>query len=593
MFILDASTNINKEVAPQIAFATAVGQTISSAEYVSVEYDLMIESSSGVDENSSYGNWQEALRNSGWGWDGHWVGALGGSYNTYTHMSFAIPNNATTYHWLTLALQGTTNYSTNVIGYIDNFVINPFQNPLWAGRFTNASDVGTWGSGQRASLSHGSLEAGGGSPAGSLQVDVAYDDSNTGWQEGLATYQLNFSPSRYTYAAFDLYVENPNNLTGFGIVQLFLNTGGWTFCGSVGVNTNHVGKWTHVEFAVPSSTTASQLIFQFGGGMTNGLRYYLDNIKLYKPDLPPTVAIQKAGQSGVQITFPPGSDQWTRDAIASPVDTGVMWSGSSPVTYSFTIADFPPLVNEGFEAHLFIVNGDTVSTGDQTYGGVDWNAADLVRMMVHSTTNGDYLAMFSWKTNRPGNNPIEDVIHRPAYLTNTQILGTWSLTFTDNTNITMSGPGGISTNFTIPEEAVLNSFNPVTSFLQFGFHKNDNENNGHNDGRSGTFSRVQKTGGAFVFDDTFNGQTLTNNYAWRKTSQSNVQHIPPGTGWFFNWTLPADAFTPQSAPTITGPWGDAGVTNIYQSGPKMFGIIPTSALPPGPNAFFRLYRPAP
>ena len=114
MFVLDASNPENKEVAPQVDFATAFGTTIKSSDYLSIEYDLLIDPASGQDENLTYGNWQEVLRDASWGWDNHWVGALTPDYTAWTHMKFAMPNNGKTYPYLTLALQGTTNYSGSV-----------------------------------------------------------------------------------------------------------------------------------------------------------------------------------------------------------------------------------------------------------------------------------------------------------------------------------------------------------------------------------------------------------------------------------------------------------------------------------------------
>jgi hypothetical protein len=155
----------------------------------------------------------------------------------------------------------------------------------------------------------------------------------------------------------------------------------------------------------------------------------------------------------------------------------------------------------------------------------------------------------------------------------------------------MSRPGGISTNFTIPEGAVNNNFSPAMSFLQFGFHKNDNENNGHNNGISGVFNRVTKVGGEFEFDDTFNGPTLTNNYVWRKSLAAAVTHVPIGTAWWINWTLPADGYSMVSSATVSGPYYDASVTNTYQSGAMMYGAVPAAALPAENAAFFGLTHP--
>lgn len=333
-------------------------------------------------------------------------------------------------------------------------------------------------------------------------------------------------------------------------------------------------------------------------GHTNTVIFWMDNIWFELnpdtgPPVPPTASFRKAGPSGVEITMDDNGSQWQRDAIASPATPGnCFWNGygSTPVTYSFTIADFPdPAAHAGFEAHMYIVNGDTTGAGDQTYGGCDWNAADIAIVSIQAG-GGGYDAQFQMKTNRPNNNPLNDVTNIPAVLHTTSILGTWSLSFSYNTNVTLSGPGGFSTNFFIGEDAVVNNFSPAASFLQFGFHKNDGANDGHNNGISGTYSRIQKTGGDFVFDDTFNGATYTNNYAWRKTSASAVQHVAPGTALFAEWTVPADQFYLQKASAITGPWSNGGATSTYQSGGKIHAVLPASAVPAGNAGFFRVIK---
>src|ERR1051326_4262430 len=165
------------------------------------------------------------------------------------------------------------------------------------------------------------------------------------------------------------------------------------------------------------------------------------------------------------------------------------------------------------------------------------------------------------------------------------------VTFTDLTHGTVTGAGISATNFTLPDDSHSFSFSPFVSYLQFGTFKNDGANDGHNNQSSGTFSRIQFTGGAYPIDDIFNGAGLTNNYNWRVTNPNAVTYVPPGTAWWINWTLPADGFTVESAPTVVGPWANASVTNVYQSGATMSGAVPVEALP-GPNAFFRLSRPS-
>lgn len=592
--VLSAADAANKEIGP---LADPLATPFSSADYVTVEYDMMVDPASGYDATGSYGNWQEILRDANWSWESHWVGALYGSYSTWTHMKFAVPNNAKNYPRLGFALQGTAPYSGDVTVYIDNLVISPFVNPLVVGTFKDDTEVPNWGASGRATLSFSTKDAAGSPQSGSLKADVAYDASNTGWQEGLATYNVSFSPTRYTYLAFDLFVENPDNLTGLGIVNLFLNTGGWTSVGTVNVNAGMVGTWTHVELPLPSSVaSANGLIFQFGGGMTAPLTYYLDNVKIYKPITPPSIALKKAGSPGVQIAMNDNGNQWQRDAIVTPSAAGpFFWplQGTYPVTYSYTIGSFPDAAKHpGFEAHMYLVNGDTDdNTGyNQTYGGADWNVADILMFRVENSPGGGAICRVDWKTNLHNANPPGDVLYHPVVVNGPTVVGTWNLTFTDNTHATVTGPGITATNFTLPDDAVTFNFSPSSSYIQFGFFKNDGANDGHNNQTSGTFSRVHFNGTVYPIDDSFNGATLTNNYVWRVTSPTAVTYVPPGTAWWVNWTLPADGFSVQSAPSVLGPWGDASVTNTYQSGAMMYGAVPGAAAD-GPNWFFRLARP--
>ncbi len=569
---------------------------ISSADYVTVEYDLLLDPASGVDANSAYGNWQEVLRDASWSWDSHWVGALNSGHMAWTRMKFAVPNVAKTFTRLGFQLQGTAPYSGDLTYYIDNLVILPYENPLVLATFADAAESAAWTAGGLATLSHAALDADGSASSGSLKVEAAYNPDNTGWQESFAIYNFPFSPARYTYLAFDVYLENPNNLTGFGIANMF--TLGWKNMGTVNFNANNVGKWTHYELPIPAGTdfqSADGLRIQLGGGMTAPLIYYIDNIRLYKPITAPTIGLTKAGSAGVQITMDDNASQWQREAISTPAEadaTSFFWTWQSfPVTYSFTISGFPEQAKHpGYEAHMYIVNGDTVS-GNQTYGGADWNAADIFMFRVENGNAGGVVARIDWKTNLPAANPPADAVYHPVNVTGPTAIGTWTLTFTDQTHGTVTGPGIDPVAFTMPEDVVYSNFSPSRSFMQFGFFKNDGANDGHNNQASGTFSAVRFTGLTFPFDDKFDGTSLTSNYAWRVTRSSAVAFVPPGTGWWVNWTLPADGYFVESAPAIDGPWGDAGLTSTNQSGAMMFGPVPTSALPSTEATFFRLTKP--
>jgi len=426
----------------------------------------------------------------------------------------------------------------------------------------------------------------------------------------------------YTNLSLDIRVDPSSgqrkNNNDYGWIEIGLVTDGWGqiyFPGrALPLAAN--GVWTHFDYPLnPALGNIDKVVGYFikmwsDGGHTNSLIFNVDNFMITKPTAPvvippPTMAIAKAGLSGVEITMDNNSAQWQRDGISTPSGGGpYLWTsqGAYPVAYSLTIADFPDIAKHaGFEAHLYIANGDTSTAGDQTSGSPDWNVPDIFILRIENrvdtwlTTNGTTIttnfahhatAQIQWKTNYPGANStnVPVVVDAPS------ALGTWTVTFTDSTNGTLTGPGVTATNFTLPADAVLNNFSPATSFVQFGMFKDDGPNDGHNNQAHGTFSHVKFTGVAAPFEDDFSGPTLTNKYEWRKTSASAVQHIPPGTAWMVDWTLPAQEFNAQIAAALAGPWTNAVFSTTYQAGSKVHGMVAQAVLPAGNTAYFRLLK---
>jgi hypothetical protein len=323
-------------------------------------------------------------------------------------------------------------------------------------------------------------------------------------------------------------------------------------------------------------------------GHTNTVVFWLDNIWFEwntntAPTPPPTIGIAKAGPVGVQITADDKGDQWQRNAISTPSGGGpYLWTsqGGYPVSYSCTIADFPDITaHPGFEAHMYLVNGDTAGTGNETSGAPDWGVPDLLIFRVENAAAGGVTAQVQWKTNYPNANAT----NIPALLNGPTAVGTWTLTFTGPTTGSLSGPGITTTNFTLPGDAVTNNFSPTTSFVQFGMFKNDGAGDGHNNNAHGTYNHVQLQAppSGQSFDDDFSGPTLTSKYAWRATSASAVQHIPAGTAWMVDWTIPYAGFNPVNASSILGPWSPVTFTRTYQSASKVHGLLPQTSLPSG------------
>jgi hypothetical protein len=481
-----------------------------------------------------------------------------------------------------------------------------------------------------------------GNGPGALKVTVPFDlctlatDNQTDWEKVLAA---PLDLTKYTALHWSVYVDtNSAHLSDWGNAQLgpqrpHIRLANWG--GDVSINPSSDSAWVSADYgnwhdySMPIDQTVAlnqptlmacgilgmQMWSAWGScaapiGLTNAVTFWIDNMWFElntntAPVPPPTVALTKAGPAGVMIALGSTGGQWDRQAISTPAPNGsYIWTaqGGYPVSYSCTINDFPPVnTHRGYEAHIYIVNQDTAPANNDTGGSPDWNCPDIFIFRVENvrntvlTTNADTtittnytynaMAQIQWKTNMPANNAtnIPVVVYPPS------VPGTWTVTFTDATHGSLSGPGITATNFTLPADAVASNFSPSSSFVQFGNFKNDGDNDGHNNDATGTFSHVSITGTAAPIDDNFSGATLTTKYAWRTTSASEVQYIAPGTAWYMSWTLPANGFSPNVAPTLKGPWSPLTLST-YQSGTNMIGAIPNSALPAGGKAFFSMIK---
>jgi hypothetical protein len=518
-----------------------------------------------------------------------------------------------------------------------DFIVNQFDNGTTGGWSPN------YGSAPMTVEFDPNEDRGPGASPGALKCTINFDLCTYGGSNQ-RDFERSISPvldlTKYTKLHFSVKVDtNSSHLSdwgagAFGNLRPHIRLASWGGDSNLGsdgggaqwVGTDAYGKWVDYTYNI-DQTLANLATRQAMGvwgfdiwsgwgtcaapiGHTNTVIFWLDNIWFEfntntAPTPPPTVGLEKAGAAGVQITMDDKTSQYQRNAISTPSGSGpYLWAsqGSYPVTYSCTITNFPDIAKHpGFEAHMYLVNGDTSGTGNDVNGGTDWNSPDIFIFRIENvvntvlTTNGTTIttnftynarAQIQWKTNYPGANAT----NIPVVVSPPSVIGTWSVTFTDPTNGNLSGPGITTTNFTLPEDAVLNNFSPSTSYLQFGMFKNDGANDGHNNDFHGTFSRVHFTGVAAPIDDDFSGATLTNKYAWRTTSATAVQHIPAGTAWIVAWTIPADGFNPQIAGALTGPWNPATFSRTYQSAGKIHGLLPKTALPSSNSAFIRLIK---
>jgi hypothetical protein len=338
-------------------------------------------------------------------------------------------------------------------------------------------------------------------------------------------------------------------------------------------------------------------------GQTGTAIFWVDNVALIantnQVAAAPALSLVKA-QPGLQIFASKANAQYQRQSIRT-VNPEYSWVGSSqPVTYSLTITNYPDTNHAGFQTQLFLVPGDTVPTFETS---PDWNEPNIVFLDIENNANGGGSATFRYKTNLPNGNTMiynSSATNGPvgtlASITAPQMVGTWSLTFSNDTSVTLTGPGGVSTNFDFPSEAAPLFADPLYAYIGVQPNQPGNIN------QSALFSNVQITGVQDPINESFTGVALTNQTQttidldpaiWERVAEdpAGVALVPPDSSYWIKWSVPAAGYTLQVTPALGAPsWTDV-TAPATQIGSEIRTVVGASTLPGGNAAFFRLVKP--
>jgi hypothetical protein len=395
--------------------------------------------------------------------------------------------------------------------------------------------------------------------------------------------------------------------------------------------TNGLGQpntnWTHISIPINQSTVLNQypnlatitdvLIGMDAGNYGNSVlhgsqTYWIDNVQFIGPaggivHAPPTMGVEKSKPA--LRNFIGSASIFARSQLASTTG-GESWVGAGttyPVTYSFTLLDFPN-VNQ-VQAHIEVIPGSPY-TGNP---GADYNNNNSFWLQILSDGAGGYTANISWKTNSPGHNPPDSPNGHTelAIAATNSPAGTWTLTFNSATTGTLSGPGTNNVHFTINDPNVAADFgNPA--IVIFG-----NQPNGvaAGEGLPSDYSHISVTGvaGGNINDDFTTAATFDPVWTLGNSDTTNTTVlVTTNTPYWINWSIPDNSFGLAVSPDlVSGPWhlpeyynGYFDLPFISAQGPKRWALIPNDCLPTvdaqpqsgqalSPNAFFRLSSPAP
>lgn len=612
VYTMDGTNNIEIDPAFNVSF--------NGALYATITFQVMVDPSSGTTGTSGsggYGNLQLSVRDASYSWNTEYYSTIyppgANNWITYTANVPAIQA-----AHIQIQLQASSAFSGPVKVYIGNVAVLPPPDPdvlqatnsdfNWSNYGLNA----TWDSTIDAPYYNPVTGAGPTtlSPQGSIEFQGA---NGTGYPGG----QLNttFNAQDYEYVGVDVYYDGPTPSTtnDYGGFQMFIANGAapynWAWIGAASFNASMIGQWTHFTFPCASSgiTNANGFAVQATPGSTAGnnpITWHMDNFQVWNPQVRPKILsfAPNTTPGGVKIAVDGDgtANQYDQEGICTPSATNenydFFWINQTPATYSFTLTNFPsPSVAPGFEAHIYIVNGDTISSGttggfgyNETYSGVNYNAYDLAELQIENATNGGVNCNFLWKTNAPSFDSTNGVFCTLPNLTSAN--GTWALNFVNNTQGTITLNGTVETNFTIPDfydDPNYNAnFTPTTSFIDVGVFKNDFLATGVNDNQSAIFTGVLLTNTTVAISDNFSGPGLIANNAWQiaeyyEDASDRVTWIPANTLFWLTWNTTQSGYAVQSATSPLGPWSPASgiYTYIDVTGTNTVAAIPYSTLP--------------
>jgi hypothetical protein len=392
--------------------------------------------------------------------------------------------------------------------------------------------------------------------------------------------------------------------------------------GSVTIPLSASNAWAHLNMPIPLSTANLNKIAGFGfntqsygaNNAQGGTNYaypagqvsvfYIDSFQVQSGVKPPnpTISAPVKPISGFNaIATTPGSGgQYNREQLVTAADTGYTFVGQTSPSYSWNIKSMPTGTGGNFQQHFFIVNG-APGPFDQA---IDYNLADVFWVTVQQSDAGAANMSFRLKTNEPGGNAMlfnttspTDTVNNPngwpvepiAALNDPNgAQGTWTVSVSGNTSITITSPTGLSTNFSItPAQAALFA-DPVTLVL------GGQPNNPNGAGKAVVYSSFTASGVATPLTDNFLTDTSFNTNLWITTianDTNGVVLVPADAAYWVAWTLPAGGFALQTKAnlTTTGGWTQPNGLTIQDNGQDQQLVLSSQLASPA-QGYFQLIQ---
>jgi hypothetical protein len=457
----------------------------------------------------------------------------------------------------------------------------------------------------------------------------AANDPNSGSQKITAVFNLaqyggdnqyaarydipTFNGTDYTNLVFDIRFDpsSPVQGTSYGNLEFGLvpNDFSQILLGTVAIPSGTVG-WTRVAARIDPATQKLESIrgvwFKIwsgnAGGLTGTSIAWIDNISInantnVAPPPPPTITATRPNQGLRMFASQPGQ-QYQRQNIYTPSNPNYSWVGrTEPVTYSLTVADYPDGAHSGFQSHIFLIPVMEGTNLPNWETSADYSEPDLIFLDIGNGANGGGFANFRYKVNQPqGNamvynaNPANGPVGTLANVGNPTPNGTWSITFNNDTNITLTAPSGATATATLPTEAAARFARPIHVYAGI------QPNQPGNIGQSLTIKRVKISGTATPIDEDFSAPGVIGGGTWNLSASdaAGVVRVPSDAALWLSWPLPDTGWVLQWAEDLESNfWNDISFPGTANIGGQRRTLILQSELPVTSftgNYFFQLIR---
>ncbi|MGA2748665.1 MAG: hypothetical protein ABSG59_07815 [Verrucomicrobiota bacterium] len=496
----------------------------------------------------------------------------------------------------------------------------------------NTVDWGTWFSDQGVGAeSFDSSTSSKTNIAGSILVDLScYGNTGDGdsanlafgnWLSEAASGGWLGAPSALTvdasqYASLDMDIMVDTTVSSNTPVPIYLWGAGYNNAFLTNVSITSPG-WQHLSIPIPPTIDLPNCVAWGFYDWYNTTattppayaQFWIDNVTLVAKVAgppPPTLSIAPVTQSGLFIDAGPG-ESGERGGIDTIVD--VHWSGltaGAPIVYSMDVTSVPnPRIYSNYEAHIFLA----------TIAGLqapDWNSTDCGYLQILDNADGTATARLMWKTNDPYDNTMFSNTNfgglggtNNAFAAGTlgslqapTMLGTWSITFTSDTNITVAGPKGVSTNFVLPPDWLASLNASVNSAGAVYAYFGADPGTSNNTAQGMTLGNVSIYGGEGNYGDTNSFSTAAyDTTTWGLFGETSI--IPQPSGYWLWWTLPAANFglwstadlggTNQWLP-VTGNANLADPVTPYTWGQNLKALVLGPDLPDSDQTYFELRK---